>query len=30
MKYLPLVLGFLIIVGVIYGIVKLYKNLMNK
>ncbi|MEY4003803.1 MAG: hypothetical protein RIT07_1845 [Bacteroidota bacterium] len=30
MKYLPLVLGFLIIAGVIYGIVKLYKNLMNK
>jgi hypothetical protein len=30
MKYLPLVLGGLIIAGVIYGIVKLYKNLMNK
>jgi hypothetical protein len=30
MKYLPLVLGVLIIAGVIYGIVKLYKNLMNK
>lgn len=30
MKYLPLLLGALIIAGVIYGVVKLYKNLMNK
>ena len=30
MKYLPLILGFLIIAAVIYGMVKLYRNLMNK
>jgi large-conductance mechanosensitive channel len=30
MKYLPLVLGFLILAAVIYGMVKLYRNLMNK
>jgi hypothetical protein len=30
MKYLPLVLGALIIAAVIYGIAKLYRNLMNK
>jgi hypothetical protein len=30
MKYLPLVLGFLILAAVIYGMFKLYRNLMNK
>lgn len=30
MKYLPLVLGALIIIAVIYGVIKLYRNLMNK
>ncbi len=30
MKYLPLIMGFVIIAAVIYGMVKLYKNLMNK
>ena len=30
MKYLPLVVGFLILAAVIYGMVKLYRNLMNK
>ncbi len=30
MKYLPLVLGALIIVAVIFGVIKLYRNLMNK
>jgi hypothetical protein len=30
MKNLPLIIGALIIVAVIYGMVKLYKNLMDK
>jgi hypothetical protein len=30
MIYLPLVLGALIIAAVIFGVIKLYRNLMNK
>jgi large-conductance mechanosensitive channel len=30
MKYLPLILGFVIIAVVIYAMIKLYRNLMNK
>ncbi len=30
MKNLPLIIGALIILAVIYGMVKLYKNLMDK
>jgi hypothetical protein len=30
MKYLPLLIGALIIIAVIYGVIKLYRNLMNK
>jgi hypothetical protein len=30
MKYSPLIFGALILAAVIYGMIKLYKNLMNK
>jgi hypothetical protein len=30
MKYLPLFIGALILIAVIYGVIKLYRNLMNK
>ena len=30
MKYLPLLIGAFIIIAVIYGVIKLYRNLMNK